>query len=131
MRSDNSYSRWAKYFIGCLSVLFVTPVQAYTPVPKIAGPEVTVEGILGVRCSARAGDSPGLYAQGGKFRDDETAMFGIVIPLHPKVGDCKTMLSYEQAMARLAIAESLLERGLITPEEYKAVADKVHQTIKP
>ena len=131
MCSDKTYSRWAKYFIGCLSVLLATPVQAYTPIPKVTGPEVTVEGILGVRCTAKAGDSPGIYAQGGKVRDDETVMVGIVIPLHPKVGDCKTMLSYEQAMARLAIAESLLERGLITPEEYKAVADKVHQTIKP
>lgn len=61
----------------------------------------------------------------------DQALVGVIIPFHPSIGNCKKLLSYEEAMARLLIAEGLLERGLITPDEYKAVADEVHQTIKP
>ena len=69
--------------------------------------------------------------QGGSVFDNPSAVVGIIIPLHPKSGDCSKILSYEEAMARLMIAERLLERGLITPEDYKEIADKVNQTIKP
>ena len=69
--------------------------------------------------------------QGGSAFGNPSTVIGIVIPLHPKSGDCSKILSYEEAMARLLIAERLLERGLITPEDYKEIADKVNQTIKP
>ncbi len=67
---------------------------------------------------------------GGTDRGDARVMTGVVVPLHPKHGNCSKVLSYEEAMGRLMVAEGLLERGLISPEDYKAIADEVHATIK-
>ena len=69
--------------------------------------------------------------QGGSTFGGPSTVVGIVIPLHSKSGDCSKILSYEEALSRLMVAERLLEQGLITPEEYKEIADKAYQTIKP
>ena len=68
--------------------------------------------------------------QGGvRDGNDPTAMIGVMIPFHPNKGDCSTIVSYEEAMSRLMIAERLMERGLMSPEEYKAIADEVKAAI--
>lgn len=90
---------------------------------------MSVDGVLGVRCSANAGDSPGVYAQGGTYMGRDTVMFGVIVPLHSSTGNCSKVLGYEEAMARLAIAEQLLERGMISMDDYKAIADEVHEII--
>ena len=127
MRSILSYRKWSKYLVCLVPFLLSPPVHSYAlSGPQFRGPEVNVEGTLGVRCGSRAGDSPGVYMQGGVLNGNEpTAMIGVMIPFHPDKGDCSTILSYEEAMSRLLIAESLLERGLMSPEEYKTIADEV------
>jgi len=68
--------------------------------------------------------------QGGvRDGNDPTAMIGVMIPFHPNKGDCSAIVSYEEAMSRLMIAERLMERGLMSPEEYKAIADEVKAAI--
>ena len=58
-------------------------------------------------------------------------MVGVTIPLHPQdFGDCRKIISYEEAVARLSVATSLFERGLITPAQYKEIADEVYHLIK-
>ena len=98
---------------------------------ELQGEELGIEGALGANCRSDKGSPISIFMEGGSVLGDPSAVVGIIIPLHPKSGDCSNILSYEEAMARLLIAERLLEQGLITPEEYKAIADKVHQTIKP
>ncbi len=132
MRTNISPTRWAKYALCGLSLLCGSPVLANgLNGPQFRGPEVNIDGTLGIRCGARAGDSAGVYIQGGvRDGNDPTAMIGVMIPFHPNTGNCRAILSYEEAMGRLLIAEGLLERGLITPEEYKNIADEVHEVIK-
>ena len=131
MCSNRTRTRWAQYFIGCLSLLCISPVSAFPQASNLQGKELGIDGPLGVSCRSDQGSPISLFVQGGSNRDDPSAMVGIIIPLHPKSGDCAKILSYEEAMARLMIAERLLEQGLITPEEYKEIADKTHQIIKP
>ena len=93
------------------------------------GPRISIDGQLGVRCSKYDGDSPGLYVRGGTAFDEAAVGVGLVIPFHSNPGDCKEIVAYEEALARLSIAERLLERGLISPEEYKAIADETYRII--
>lgn len=68
--------------------------------------------------------------EGGTLIEPQ-GVVGIRIPLHPrKFGDCRKILTYEEAVARLAAATALFERGLITPAQYKEIADEVYQVIK-
>ena len=131
MCSNRTRTRWTQYFIGCLSLLCISPVSAFPEDLELQGEELGIDGPLGVCCRSDKGSPTSIFVQGGSALGDPSAMVGIIIPLHPKSGDCSNILRYEEAMARLVIAERLLEQGLITPEEYKAIADKVHQTIKP
>lgn len=130
MRSNQTHARWTQYFIGCLSLLCLSPVNAFPQVPNLQGEELGIDGTLGVSCRSDKGSPTSIFVQGGSVFDDPSAVVGVVIPLHPKSGDCSKILNYEEAMARLMIAERLLERGLITPEEYKTIADEVHEVIK-
>ena len=131
MRSNHTRTRWAQYFIGCLSLLCLSPVSAFPQAPNLQGEELGIDGTLGVSCRSDKGSPTSIFVQGGSAFGDPSAVVGVVIQLHPKSGDCSKILNYEEAMARLMIAERLLERGLIAPEEYKEIADQVHQTIKP
>lgn len=95
------------------------------------GTETQVDGTLGIRCTSKNGTPTSIYMQGGSFDSNASVSMGVIIPLQSSSNSCNKILSYEEALARLLIAERLLERGLMTPEEYKEIADKVHQIIKP
>lgn len=132
MCSNPPSARWAKYLVGCLSFLCVAPAQAELinqQIDALQGPRISIDGQLGVRCSRDAGDSPGLYIRGGTLLDEAAVGAGLVIPFHGNPGDCKKIVAYEEALARLAIAERLLERGLISMENYKTIADETYQII--
>ena len=132
MRPSHPPIRWAKYFVGFLSLLCVAPAQAdliNQQIDALEGPRVSIDGQLGIRCSRDAGDSPGLYVRGGTIFDEAAIGAGIVIPFHSNPGDCKKIVAYEEALARLTIAERLLERGLISMEDYKRIADETYQII--
>ena len=131
MCSNRTRTRWTQYFIGCLSLLCISPVSAFPQAPNLQGEELGIDGTLGVSCRSDQGSPTSIFMQGGLTLGDPSAVVGIVIPLHTKSGDCSKILSYEEALSRLMIAERLLERGLITPEEYKEIADEAYQTIKP
>lgn len=133
MRSDRTPARWASHLVAGLSLLCIAPAQASEligqQVDALEGPRISIDGQLGVRCSKETGESPGIYIRGGTLLDEAAAGVGIVIPFHSNPGDCKKIVAYEEALARLAIAERLLERGLIPMEEYKRIADETFATI--
>lgn len=131
MRSNKNKARWSQYLISCLSVLLTTPAQAYQVIPTVTSPEISVDGALGVRCTAKSGMSPSVYGSAGTIRGEEAVSFGFIMPFHPDKGDCSKILTYEEGLARLSIAERLLERGVISLEEYKEIADEVYSIIKP
>jgi len=131
MRSNSYKTRWSQYLIGSLSFLLIAPAQAYQVIPTVNSPEISVDGTLGVRCMAKSGMSPSIYGSAGTERGEESVSFGFIIPFHPDKGDCSKILNYEEGLARLSIAERLMERGVISPEEYKAIADEVYSIIKP
>ena len=132
MRSNNPRPAWTKLCLVALSLLLGAPAAALGQTHgQVRGPSNSVDGSLGVRCSASAGDSPNIYLEGGVDDDDPRVMVGVRIPLHPQdFGDCRKILAYEEGVSRLAVATSLFERGLITPEQYKEIADEVYQLIK-
>jgi len=132
MRPNRTYGwRWCKYIGGCLSLLCATPALAASiPTPTVVGSEMQINGTLGIRCTSKNGTPPSFYMQGGSFDSDASVSMGLIIPFQSSTNSCNKILSYEESLARLLIAERLLERGIITPEEYKTIADEVHEVIK-
>lgn len=94
---------------------------------------MTIEGSTGARCSSRSGASPSIYGTGYNTGDSDYGVsIGFVLPFHPpSLGNCGKILQYEEGVVRLQIATRMLEQGLITAEEFKAIADELHEIIKP
>ena len=129
----------AKTWLHLLGAAFLLSAPAARAIPALGysgnmeGPSVTIEGSTGARCSSRSGTSPSIYGNG--YSTDESdygVSIGFILPLHPSSpGDCGKILRYEEGVVRLQIATRMLEQGLITAEEFKAIANELHEIIKP
>lgn len=115
-------------------ILYHSPVQAgpIVSTTKFSSGRLSVQTVQGSSCSSTGADRSSLNFGTGYDEVNGTSVgMGISIPFGgPSLGNCSTLLSFEEAQNKLALAMTLYEAGGLSTTELQEIVSSVKSVLK-
>ena len=97
----------------------------------LGGGRLSIDTATGARCDSSGADRPSISIAAGQQFDEPALAAIITVPFGgPSLGDCSKLLKHEEARSRLELAAQLFEAGVLSVEEFKAIADDIASLIR-